>query len=230
MQPTYLPWLGYFDLIAQADVFVFLDDVQFERRSWQSRNRIVSSGGEQMLSVSVRKHDQQTALCDIILADDPPWRGKHIEAVRHAYAKRPYGAEAIAFLEAQLAPLTNQRLVDLHCGLIEAAAGELGLKSQFVRASALGCGGTRSEHLLEICRTVGARTYISPMGSRDYMLEDGVFAAAGLPVRFRRFAVLPYTQGREFTPYMSFLDSVANLGWAGAAEHLRQSGAASAYE
>lgn len=215
MQPTYLPYLGYFHLIAASDVFVFLDDVQFARRSWQQRNRILGAAGEVMLTVPVAKADRDAPISDIIISDAEPWREKHLASVRHAYAKRPCFQEGMDFLEAQLSvPAT--RLADLNCGLIEAAAGRLGLRTEFVRASALATSGHRSDHLLAICRAVAADEYLSPMGSQDYMEDDGVFAAAAVPVRFQGFVEIPYPQGRmPFTPYMAFLDAVMNLGFAG---------------
>jgi hypothetical protein len=218
MQPTYLPYLGYFHLIAAADVFVFLDDVQFARRSWQQRNRILGAGGEVMLSVPVQKTDRDAAIHEIQLSDAEPWREKHLNSVRHIYAKRPCFAEGMAFLEEQFGrPVTG--LADLNCGLIEAAAGKLGLTAEFVRASTLGAPGHRSDHLLAICQAVAATDYLSPMGSHDYMQDDGVFAAAGFPVRFQGFVEIAYPQGHEpFTPYMAFIDAVMNLGWAGTAE------------
>lgn len=215
MQPTYLPYLGYFHLIAQADVFVFLDDVQFARRSWQQRNRILGAGGEVMLSVPVQKAERDAAIADIEISDAEPWREKHLASLRHAYARRPFFAEGMAFVEAQLgSPAT--KLADLNCSLIQGAAERLQLTAEFVRASALAAPGHRSEHLLAICRAVGATRYLSPIGSRDYMDDDGVFAAAGFPVRFQGFVEIPYPQGAEpFTPYMAFIDAVMNLGWAG---------------
>lgn len=226
MQPTYLPYLGYFHLIASSDVFVFLDDVQFARRSWQQRNRVLGAAGEVMLTVPVVKTDRDAAISEIEISAAEPWREKHLASVRHAYAKRPFFAEGMAFLEAELAR-PAARLADLNCGLIEAAARKLGLGTPFVRASGLGAPGHRSDHLLAICRAVGAEAYLSPMGSHDYMQDDGVFAAAGFPVRFQGFVEIPYDQGQQpFTPYMAFLDAVMNLGWAGTGDLVRRMAAA----
>jgi hypothetical protein len=217
MQPTWLPYLGYFQLIAAADVFVFLDDVQFARRSWQSRNRILTPAGEeQMLTVPVKKQPRETLIAEIAIDDAQPWRPKHLNAVRHAYAARPHFAEGYAFLEDQLARHPGGRLADLTGGLIETAADRMGLKTPFIRASALALPGHRSDHLLAISRAVEADSYLSPTGSADYMEEDGVFAAADFPVRFKPFEMREYPQGREvFTPYMSFLDALMNVGWDG---------------
>ena len=214
MQPTYLPYLGYFHLIAASDIFVFLDDVQFARRSWQSRNRILGAGGEVMLTVPVKKTGREAAIKDIEVADDQPWRAAHLNAFRHAYGKRPFFTDAMTFLEEHL--VEAGRLADLNIGLIGAAATRLDLGAELIRASSLSMPGHRSEHLLAICRAVGATHYLSPMGSAEYMEQEGVFDAADFPFRFQPFVEVAYRQGREtFTPYMAFVDALANVGWSG---------------
>ena len=147
----------------------------------------------------------------IQIDDSQPWRDKHLAAIRHAYGKRPFFTEGFAFVSEQLAREPDGALADLTCGLAQVAAMRIGLETEFVRASSLGAAGARSEHLLAICRAVGADAYVSPTGSADYMEEDGVFAAAGFPVRFKPCRLAEYPQGRpEFTPYMSFVDALMN--------------------
>ena len=223
MQPTWLPYLGYFQLIAAADVFVFLDDVQFARRSWQSRNRILDPAGQEvLLSVGLKKQSRDTAILDIEIDDARPWRADQLAAIRAAYAASPHFADGFAFLEDQLAR-PESRLADLTCGLIEAAARQAGLSTPFVRASTLGCGGVRSDHLLAVCRAVEATDYLSPTGSADYIAQDAVFADAGFPVAFRTFAERPYpqSQGEPFIPFMSFVDALMNVGWRGLRDLVR---------
>ena len=216
MQPTYLPYLGYFQLMAASDVFVFLDDVQFARRSWQSRNRILTANGELMLTVPVKKHDRDTPISAIEIDDSQGWRDKHLAAMRHAYGKRPVFEEGFAFVSEQLANHRDGKLADLTCGMAVAAAQRMGLAPRFARASELGAAGARSEHLLAICQAVGASAYVSPMGSSDYMEEDGVFAAARFPARFQSFVQVDYPQGQgEFAPFMGFVDGLMNVGWSG---------------
>src|SRR5262249_54185258 len=118
MQPTYLPYLGYFDLIAQADVFVLLDDVQFERKSWQQKNRIAGPGGETMLSVPVRKQPLQTLIRDIEIDDDKPWRAEHLAAIETAYRGRPHYDEGWAHMQAALGA-AQSGLCDLTSTMIE---------------------------------------------------------------------------------------------------------------
>ena len=224
MQPTYLPYLGYFDLIAQADVLVLLDDVQFERKSWQQKNRILApGGGEAMLSVPVRKQPLQTLIRDIEIDEDKPWRSEHLAAIEAAYRGGPGFDEGWAFANDTIANGPRERLCDLTCATIEQAARHLGLNSKMVRASALGCGGRRSEHVLALCRALKGDVYVSPRGAADYMAADHVFADAGLPVRYRSYVPIAYPQADDavFTPYLAFIDAVMNLGWTGLSDHLR---------
>jgi len=210
MQPTYLPYLGYFHLIAASDVFVFLDDVQFARRSWQQRNRIMGPNGEVMLTVPVQKAPQDTLFREVEICDAEPWRERHLESIRHAYGKRPFFAEGMAFMESYL--YANAYLSDMNCALIEAAAIGLGFSTKFRRSTLLDVPGKRSDHLRAIIEAVGATEYLSPMGSQAYMTEDGW----DFPVRYQGFVPIPYPQGREpFTPYMAFIDAVMNVGWDG---------------
>lgn len=220
MQPTYLPYLGYFDLILRSDVFVFLDDCQFERKSWQQWNRIPGPGGDLKLFIPVQKQPLQTLIQDILIDDSLPWRDAHLATVREIYADRPHRETAAQFMRQVLAPGSG-RLADLTCGAIEMAARHIGWGGEFIRASTLGCGGRRSHHLVEILHKLGADLYLSPLGSRAYIEADGVLAEAGLPVVYRSFQPVPYDQGREpYIPYMAFADALANLGWEGVARHL----------
>lgn len=215
-QPTYLPWLGYLRLVAAADIFVFLDDVQFTRRSWQSRNRILGPAGEVMLTVPTRKADRSATIAEIMIVNGGErWWEKHLASIRHAYGDRPGFAEGFPFMESVIRR-EEWRLADFNIALIRDLAARLDLKTEFARATDLGCPGSRSDHLLAICRAVGASEYVSTTGSADYMAEDGVFEAAGFPVRFMSYQPVPYPQGREpFVPYMSFVDALMNLGWDG---------------
>ena len=220
MQPTYLPYLGYFELIAQSDVFVLLDDVQFERRSWQSRNRIFGAAGEVTLTVPVKKHARETLIRDVEIAYDQAWTQKHLDSMAHAYRARPHGAEAFDFLAEQLRAEPVQ-LAALNQAIIVEASHRLGIETRIVSASDSVFDGKRSEHLLQICRAFDATGYLSTAGSSDYLEADGVFAKAGLPVRYHSHTPRPYPQGRaDFTPFMAFIDAVANLGWGGLAAHL----------
>ena len=224
MQPTYLPWSGYFNLIAASDVFVLLDDVQFEKQSWQSRNRILLNGQPHVLSVPVRRTGLDTLIGAAEINYGQDWVKTQLRTIEQAYARATHGK---AMLEL-LAPLLEARpplLAELTISVIEAVAQRLELPARRLRASTLGCDGKRSEHVARICHSVGATHYLSPRGSQEYMEQDDFAGNSGLPVTFQEYRPGAYPQkgSREFVSHLSVIDVAAQIGWDLAAEYVRQS-------
>jgi len=214
MQPTFLPWVGYFALIRAADVFVFLDDFQFVRRSFHQRNRIfVARGKFDWVTVPVDHKGQQ----DVSLVEVTPRldevRGKLVGMLRHAYAQAPFLKPLLPEIEAWIrAP--HATLADLNIGFIEMAARWLGIETRFVRSSTLGASGVRSSRIADVLRRVGAKTYLSARGAADYMIADGVFPLADVQTVFQSYTPAPYAQVQSpaFVPYLSVLDVVLQVG------------------
>lgn len=213
MQPTYLPWAGYFHLMASVDCFIFLDDVQFEKQSWQSRNRILLNGKECMLSVPVLGNDRIRLLPEVCIDYQRPWPQKHLKTIRQAYARAAHVGAVADLLEAVYAQ-NHRQLVELNIDLISRLAGYIGLATPLLRASGLHCEGKRSERLQALCRAVGATEYLSPPGSRQYLEEDRFAEISGLPVSYRSFLPAPYPQ-RGCTEFVSHLSVVDVLAWHG---------------
>ena len=147
MQPTYLPWLGYMDLMDEVDQFVYLDTVQFARRSWQQRNHIKGPAGLQWLTVPVASKGQrsQTIAETQITAD---FAGDHLRTIQHCYARAPHAAN----IQADLAPRLEafgpgDPISELTVSMIEWMARSLGITTPSTRASALGVDGRRSARL-----------------------------------------------------------------------------------
>src|SRR5947209_586580 len=126
MQPTYLPWAGYFHLISQVGMFVFLDDVQYEKNSWQNRNRILVNGQPHWLTVPVRRLGLEQKINEVQIDDSSLWRKKHIRTLIETYAKHPHAASMLETVQPLLETSTD-RLVDLNFSLIRAISGKLGL-------------------------------------------------------------------------------------------------------
>lgn len=214
MQPTYLPWLGYFNLMAQADRFVFLDDVQFSRQSWQQRNRIIEGDALVWLSVPVQTGGRAgQEIRDVVIAETSPWRRKHLGRIAAAHARAPFGGEVSA-LVSDVLNRTECSLCALNISLIRAIAGYLGLDTPCVMASDLGVAGGRSERLLAMCRHLGGTRYLSPAGARDYLDADDVFANEGFPVSFQTFRPRPYRFAAPLLAgeFPSILDALAWIG------------------
>lgn len=227
-QPTYLPWLGYFEAMAHADVYVVLDTVQFQKRSWHSRNRLKGSDGEPFwLSVPVASAPQQTPLAEIRVAPPEQWAAKHRRAIEVALGGTPHADAALATVLPTLDD-PPERLVDLNRSIIEATAAALDLAPRWVLASDLGVGGSRSQLLVDLCAAVGADRYFSAAGSREYMTaEQDVWDRSGLVVEFQDWPHPTYPQkGPDpFVPYLAALDAIANIGPAAAADLVRSQAA-----
>ena len=224
MQPTYLPWIGYFALMDLADVFVFLDDVQLSKQSWQTRNRIKGeSGKELMLTVPIR-HAGEQAIKDVEI-DGSHWIAKHLKSFQQNYRKAPHFAEALAIYEPVLQG-GSTRLCDLNVALITAFADQLGIARRQLRYSAIaGKSADRRDRLVDICREVGADTYLSPAGAAGYLSEadgEAQFAAHGMTLLYQRYEHPTYPQvNGAFLPYMCVLDLIANVGVAAAGAVIR---------
>lgn len=215
LQPSYIPWRGYFHQIEKADVFVFYDCVQYDEHGWRNRNRIKTPTGLQWLTIPVSTkgvHTRSIAIKDVRLVPNNPWKAKHWRALQQNYSKTPYYRQYAGVLE----PFYSRRdtlLADLACDLTVALARELGIRqTRFVRSSTLAAEGTKTDRLLHILTQLGATHYISGPAAEGY-LEQEKLDAAGISVEFMDYEYPEYPQlyGR-FEPAVSILDLLFNTG------------------
>jgi len=213
MQPTYLPWIGYFDLMDQVDLFVLLDSVQYEKRSWQSRNRVKGSRGPIWLTVPVKTRGRfEQKICEVEIDNTQPWAEKHWLTLERNYRPAPYWSSFAKFLESSY-HTRWERLVDLNLHFIGWMAAEFGITTPFVRSSELKVEGKRVDLLLKLCRAVGATAYISPVGSAEYIETDNRFAEAGIELRYQHYEHPHYRQRfGEFISHLSAVDLLLNEG------------------
>jgi hypothetical protein len=213
-QPTYLPWIGYFDLIDQVDLFVFLDNVQFEKQSWQQRNRIKTAVGLQWLTTPVIFRGRFGQLIKDVAIRDSQFCRSHIRSVELAYRRSPYFGQHFSEFSDRLRALCEGSLVELNIGLIDWIMGVLGIRTPTVRASALLATGKRTELLASICGAVGATKYISPVGSAVYLLgEQDHLNRANVEILFQNYRHPEYRQVyTPFEPYASVVDLLFNCG------------------
>lgn len=214
MQPTYLPWCGYFDLMDQADFFVFLDDVPFQKRSWQQRNRIVRSEGLAWLTLPIKsKGLRGQRICDVELADSGV-SAKHARTIGTVYSNSPF-TKALLWEYELVAESAGTSLSMLNVGLIEAMCKGFEIDTPWALASELTTGAHRGEHLARICQALGASEYLTPPGSVDYLLEDvESFDSRGIAVRVQDYEHPTYPQeGRSsFCSHASAIDLLARTG------------------
>ncbi len=211
-QPAYLPWLGYFEKIARADVFVFMDTVQFEKNSFINRNRIKTPQGAQWLTVPVKTRGHLAATLRSTEIDETQrWRDKHLRSIAVNYRRAAHFARCFPKLE-QLLRLPENSLAELCWRHMRFWLEEFGVDTRAVRASELPVTGTKSGLVLAYCRHLGATRYISGTLGRDYLLESE-FIAAGVSVEFQEYSHPTYPQlWGQFLPQMSVVDAWMNCG------------------
>lgn len=213
MQPTYLPWMGYFDLMDQVNIFVLLDSVQFEKRSWQQRNKIKSPKGELLLTVPVLtkgKFDQKINQVKINKSKHFP--KDHLKAIGYNYNKAKYFKKIYPELEKILNKSFNL-LVDLNIELIVWLKNLLGIKTKIKKSSLLKTRGRKADLLINICKLLNANTYLSPIGSKAYLKDGQIFKANNIRLSYQQFNHPQYCQlYGKFIPYLSILDLLFNKG------------------
>jgi hypothetical protein len=213
-QPTFLPYLGYFELIDRADVFVLLDSVQFQRRSWQTRNRIVNPQGvPQMVNVPVQSKGLYHApIVDIEIAVDPKWPRKTLGSISHSYGRAPHFDEQFDPLRDVLIA-GHRRLADLNISLIRHFCTVLGIDTPFVRSSEIATSGSKDALLVSLCTEVGANCYYSGAMGMEY-IRDKLFEKTDISISIQEYTPAPYRQVNtdEFIPFMSVVDALMCCG------------------
>lgn len=205
-QPQYLPYLGFFHKLAQADIFVVMDDVEFLRRGLQHRNKVKTSRGEQWLTVPVL-HQQNQRILDVKINPDTAWNRKHWGTLTTNYSPAPYFDRYATDLQSLLQQEWHS-LCALNMALIEWVMQQLEIPTPMIRLSELPSQGHKSELLISACKAVGADTYLSGPGGRDYM-DLALFEAAGVKVLWQEFTSPHYAQvfpEAGFIPNLSILD------------------------
>jgi hypothetical protein len=214
-QPTYLPWLGYFDLLDQVDKFVLLDTVQFEKQSWQQRNRIKTPTGLLWLTIPVVFRGRLgQRIVDVEIRDPDFWRG-HLRAVELNYRRAPYFDKYYPDLSDLLqVGCRGLRLAEMTVALLRWLSESLGIFTPIVRSSDLIVAGKRTHLLGEICSSLGATTYFSPVGSAEYLLNElPILTSRGVDVVFHRYEHPFYRQlFPPFQPQASVIDLLFNEG------------------
>ena len=223
MQPTYLPWAGYFNLISQSDVFVFLDDAQFQKNSWHNRNRILVNHLPHWITLPVR----HAALCQTIrqteLDDSKNWRRKHIKLLQHTYCKHPFLNEILDVCNI-LEQENFDNLAELNIKIIIWFLKKLEINTKVCLSSQMDLEGKRVTRIIRILQQLKADTYLSPNGATEYLNEDRFVDQTAIHLTFQEFKPYPYTQYRHdsFESHLSLVDVVANIGWDATKQYIER--------
>jgi hypothetical protein len=215
LQPSYIPWRGYFGQIQLADVFVFYDDVQYDKHGWRNRNQIKTAQGRQWLTIPVHSHaviEKSIPIKQVQIDWSKPWNEEHWKALTFAYGRAPFFRKYAPLLESFF-QRQDVFLADFTIDLTVALAHELGIKhTRFIRSSELPASGQKTDRLVNILIQLGVNEYISGPSARDY-LENDKLANAGIKLEFMDYHYPEYPQLHPpFDPNLSILDLLFMTG------------------
>lgn len=209
-QLGYLPWLGFFDKMAKADIFVFYDDAQFEKNYFDNRNKIKTAQGWTWITVPV-KYKFGQKLNEVEIDNAQRWQEKHYKTLLINYNKTPFSPAYLDFFE-EIYKKKWEKLVDLNTTLIKYLAEKLGIKTELIKSSELNCAGKKSEKLLNICKKLNADIYLSGKFGKNY-LDEKLFKENNIKVIYQDFKYPVYPQlYAEFIPNLSAIDLLFNCG------------------
>lgn len=214
MQPTYLPWLGYFAMIDASDIFVLYDNVQFSKQSWQSRNRVLQKDNRvEWLSVPIINSGLDKLICETKFVHNG-WEKKQLNKIHHIYSKTPHYEAVFSLLRDNMKG-DYENIAQLNKQLLTSICEYLGISTTMMDASKLNCEKTdKNARLIEIIEKLDGNAYLSPMGAIHY-IDPHAFLQSGIKVTNFDYQHPTYAQwDSEFTSHLSIIDLLFRYGEA----------------
>ena len=187
-QSNYIPWKGYFDNIAQADVFVIYDDMQYTKRDWRNRNKIKSAAGTKWLSIPVEVKGKYFQKINETKVSDPNWNIDHLNAIKNYYRKAPAFKENSDWLEELYMGCTSPWLTEINRYFIEHIMKYLSIETEIKDSREFELVEGKTEKLVSICEQLGAKQYLTGPAAKNYMSEDS-FLEKGIGVLYSDYSV-----------------------------------------
>jgi len=215
MSPSFLPWAGYFNMIKNSDVFIFLDDVQYKKRSWGQRNRIVdiSKNNYQWLTVPIiskGKYHQENRDVEIDLEDKN--YDKLSKKIIFNYKSTPYFDDFFKQIE-DIIEKKNKRLIDLNIDLVKMICKYLKIEKEFLFSSSFNLISKKSQLLFDLTKAVNGTVYLSAPGSKVFFDENNPFVESDIELEYSNFLCKKYNQkSRNFLSHCSIIDMIFNIG------------------
>lgn len=208
MQPYFFPYLGYFQLASMVDAFVIYDNIKYTKKGWINRNRIMLNGREQMISIPLKKSSDFHHIVEKEIADEfQAVKRKIINQLGSAYRRSPGFTDGIALVQ-EIFSFNGTNLFDFLHHSLNSLFGYLDIGTPLKVSSHIEADHELSaeERIIDICRVLGAKTYINPIGGLD-MYSKERFAKAGIDLQFHNMKVVPYAQNSgTFTSHLSIID------------------------
>ena len=210
-QPQYLPYGGFFHKLSLSDLYVIMDDAQYDKR-FTNRNRIITPNGPIWLSVPINKKQKFAPNVEVEINNEIPWRDLHWKQLQLAYSNSRFFRLYKDGFE-QLYKRDWNMLFELDLETLKLVMGSLNLKTKIVLESNLDVNSKATDRLVDVCKAVGADTYVAGSGSRSYM-DESLFRKNNINIEYQNWVPVRYSQHlvKEFFPNLSVVDMLANLG------------------
>lgn len=212
IQSNYIPWKGYFDIIHDADLFIFHDDLQYTKNDWRNRNKIKTAQGTTWLSIPVGTREDRL-ICEVEL-NDSSWNRKHWNMIKQFYSKAPYFKKYLSFFEHVYLDSNWTNLSQLNQFLIHGISKEfLGIQTEFMDSRAFNLKLKKMDRLIELLQAANATLYISGPSAKAY-IDENIFSQAGIKLIYKDYSGYPEYQ-QLFPPFehaVSILDLLFNCG------------------
>lgn len=215
MQPTYFPWVGYFKMINDVNLFIFLDDAQYSKGSWHNRNKILNKSKEIWLTVSLKKDKLNTNLNEILIFNLDSWKRTHINLLKSIYSKHPYYL-SIKEISDFLINIKTEILSEVNIMIIKFICEKLFIKTKTVKSSDFNIDEKRTKKIITLLNNFKVNEYLSPTGSKNYLEEDNFNIKTSVKLKFANYQFNKYSQfynNSTFVEKLSIIDIIANLGW-----------------
>ena len=213
VQPCFVPWLGYFEQIAVADIFVYMDDVQYTKKDWRNNNQLKTSNGIKGISFPVKKAPRDTLIKNIEISYNSDWEAKFMNQLFDWYKRAEYYNEIVELIRDPIHAKYN-RLCDLNLNLNNAILGYLGIDTKvFFSSDIKRASGDKIDRIAEICTNFeGVNTLFDGKKARNFLDQDSL-QIHGISVKFQDYQHKSYQQlYGKFVPYMSIIDLIMNCG------------------
>ncbi|MEN6374694.1 MAG: WbqC family protein [Smithella sp.] len=211
-QSNYIPWKGYFDLIHDADIFIFYDDAQYTKNDWRNRNKLKCNESTLWLTIPVGI-DLNRRICDVSI-NNYKWQSKHLKTIIQLYSKAPYFNYLKDFLEEVYIENKWHNLSVLNQFIIKKIARDfLGIKACFLNSADLQCEGKGQDKVLNLLKSVSATTYLSGPAAKNYLLPSS-FEQENIELIWKDYS--GYPEYHQFYPpfehAVSIIDLIMNTG------------------
>lgn len=212
-QSNYIPWKGFFKSIADVDIFVVYDDVQYTKRDWRNRNLVKTPNGVKWITIPVEvkgKYQQKISETEV---SDPNWANDHLKIFKHVYAKAPHFKEVFPEVEEWYSSSPRKYLSEINCHFINSICNYFCIKTKIILSGELSHEADKTARLVNICKQLGATDYYSGPAAKSY-LEELKFINEGIQVHYFNYEGFPvYNQVYPpFNHHVTVLDMIFHLG------------------